>query len=52
MSAQDETKARWVLSLWQGASEAHIRPDLSEIFSGYRGLSKQSPFDAFSENFW
>jgi hypothetical protein len=29
MSVQDETKARRILALWQGASEAHIRPDLS-----------------------
>jgi len=26
MSFQDETKARRILDLWRGASEAHIRP--------------------------
>ena len=29
MSFQNETKARRILGLWQGASEAHIRPDRS-----------------------
>jgi len=28
MSVQDETKARRILGLWQGASEAHTRSGL------------------------
>ena len=28
MSFQDETKARRILGLWRGVSEAHIRSDL------------------------
>ena len=37
MSFQDETKARWILDLWRGASEAHIRSDLQRASNEARG---------------
>ena len=37
MSFQDETKARWILDRWRGASEAHIRSDLQRASNEARG---------------
>jgi hypothetical protein len=37
MSFQDETKARRILDLWRGASEAHIRSDLQRASNDATG---------------
>jgi hypothetical protein len=41
MSIQDEIKARRILGLWRGASEAHIRSDLQRASNEARGPKDQ-----------
>jgi hypothetical protein len=41
MSFQDETKTRWILDRWRGASEDHIRSDLRRASNEASGPKDQ-----------